>query len=337
MSTFYNIDFVPPHRREEVLRRIRLLDAYIEQGRDKGSAADFADELGLSVAQFFNLARIWRKGKDPSALFGASRPSVEHDRLSDGQRNVILEAISRLPDAAHEDVARLASEIAKKQSVEMPVFSTIRQFVRRQRRGRLPSSSPAVRAHLVVEHCAINVGVKGDDGGAYIPVATICTSVGDAKARAVRLSLECPTAAITAAVIADALAASHMIGAGDGTSAIYLDLLSGSDWINLGDVLNAAGIDRIGTERDVPRRADSTLWLLGSRIAALTLHPRMTNRPFKDRPAKLARGAKPVELVEAEAFVKARLVRGNSDRLELGGPGGTRLQRLLRDLANVGM
>ncbi|MEJ7777018.1 MAG: hypothetical protein WKF52_06515 [Sphingomicrobium sp.] len=330
----YNLNFVPPHRRAEIKRRIEALETFLASGGGRILAEQLSAEIGVGVTLFYQLAKVWRQRKDPSALSGARKPISVRNRLSDDQRQMITEALRQLPDATHEDVSRLATEIGQRRGVEMPVFSTIRQVVRKQLRARLPSTSPAWGVDLIVEHCAINVGVIGPDGGAYMPIATICTSVGDARARSVALSREIPTASTAAHVIQEVLQKALIAEGGAGRTAVYLDPLFGSDWDALNAALHKANIETVGTRRSTVRRPDATTSLLGPKVAAISLHPRMTNRTFIDRPARLMRGAQAVELDQAEEFVWARLIDDTAP-LRLGGPSGAAMTRLMAELANI--
>lgn len=303
-----DLDFVSPDKREEVRRRIAAVERFLDEGGGRSLAVSLAHELGLGLTHFYSLVRVWNDSRNPAALHGSGRPQVDQDRLKDEQRRVINEAIQRLIDGTHEDVARLAMTIGQRRAVSMPIFSTVRQYVRRQRRARLPSSSPAFGADLVVEHTALNVGVIGPGGAAYRPIATICSSVHDATCRSVWLSRDSASASVAAKAILEALSKASFTGSGPGALAIYLDLLDDAEWQRLGKVLELAGVDRLGGIRKTARRADATLALLGSRIAGITLHPRTTNRRFEDRPATLRPGAAPVSLEEGESFVRARLL-----------------------------
>lgn len=332
-SSGANLDFVPPEKRAEVARRIAVIERFLEGGGGTTLAAKLAPELGLSLAHFYTLVRIWSGSRDPVALYGSGRPKADHDRLRDEQRQVIDEAIKRLIDGTHEDIARLAMRIGARRAVTMPIFSTVRKYVRRQRRARLPSSSPAFGVDLVIEHCAINVGTIGPNGAAYRPIATICTSVHDAICRSVWLSRDRVAASATAKAMVETLSDASFSGDGTGSFAIYLDLLDGPEWDRLGNTLAAAGIERVGKKRSSVRLADATLALLGSRIAGLTLHPRTTNRPFQDRPARLRPGASPVSLEEAEAYVRARLLNRDRPPLELAGPQSATATEIIRQLS----
>ncbi len=336
MTDKCRLDFVAPDKRAEVTRRINTVEKFLNEGGGTALAKRLARELGLSLSHFYNLARIWNEDRNPAALHGAGRPKINHDRLKEEQRTIIDEAMQRLTDGTHEDIARLAATIGERRAVPMPIFSTTRKYVRRHRRARLPSSSPAVGVDLVIEHCAINVGVVGIDGEAYRPIATICTSVRDARVRSVGLSLDGAPASAAAKALAETLSEAKLTGDGSGSLAVYLDLLEGADWAKLGTILGKASIERIGEHRSSIRRADATLALLGSRVAGLTLHPRTTNRPFESRPAKLTQGANPVSMEEAERYVRARLLDLAAPSLELAGPSHEIVSKLIKQLSHLG-
>jgi hypothetical protein len=64
---------VDPLRRTEVLRRIAVLDRYLELNAPVAAdAASHAAEIGVGIQQFYRLAKVWRIHHDP-ALVGAGK------------------------------------------------------------------------------------------------------------------------------------------------------------------------------------------------------------------------------------------------------------------------
>jgi len=71
-----NLDFVDPARREEVRRRIKLLEEY-DSGAFEGTAADAARKLGVALREFYDLLRMMRESRRALGAAGALAPSSD--------------------------------------------------------------------------------------------------------------------------------------------------------------------------------------------------------------------------------------------------------------------
>lgn len=72
--TAVDLEGIDPSRREEIARRVAVLERYTAIGlADAVDDAAFAAEMGLGVGQFLRLARIWREHRRPDLLPGARK------------------------------------------------------------------------------------------------------------------------------------------------------------------------------------------------------------------------------------------------------------------------
>ena len=78
MTRTYDLDSIEPARRGEVARRISILDRYVAIALpDADDDAAHAAEVGVGVAQFLRLARVWRRHRRPELLPGALPRSID--------------------------------------------------------------------------------------------------------------------------------------------------------------------------------------------------------------------------------------------------------------------
>lgn len=112
-----------------------------------------------------------------------------------------------MPGTIIERVAERAVKIARERNVEMVGWAAVTKHVGILTIGRLPDSSPAAGADLIVEHSVVDVPV-GDPAGtmATMPIATIVTARRTARVIGIALALDAPTAAGAARALSDALA-----------------------------------------------------------------------------------------------------------------------------------
>jgi len=303
----HDLSFVPAHRREAVRRRIAAIETFIKKG-GRPAATLAAADLGMGVAQFYMLVRAWRAGCRPEELSGAGKPPAPRRRINDEQAAVIDEAAGLLPDESIEQIGELAVRIARERGVPMPSWAAIRVNIGKAVVGRVPPRSAAVGADIIVEHCAVNIGVEGHDGRGYMPIATIVTDVAARRVIAVALSEEWPTPSTTAralAMAATSLPISRATGQEAGT--LFIETFPRKDWGDIVSALTESGL-KVNTrlrERPAP---DATHAIIGRRVRSVALHPKVSSRPSVARPARMQKGAAPVSLAEAEAYVAARLI-----------------------------
>lgn len=101
---------IDPLRRDEVRRRIGVLDRYLSIEHPTRADADkHAGEIGIGVAQFYRLAKAWRLHRKPEMVGagGRGRPKVRKDGVPPNSRQIVSEAINDLgADAKLEDLLK---------------------------------------------------------------------------------------------------------------------------------------------------------------------------------------------------------------------------------------
>lgn len=296
---------VPPHKRENVRKRILVIERFLANESSEEAEAG-ATELGMGLASFHALARAWRHNRSAVELAGAGHPRADHHRLNQAQTDVISAAVAEMPGAVIEHIGARAVEIARERSVPMVGWAPLTRHIGILATGRLPSDSPAAAADLVIEHCVIDLPV-GDPATmtGRMPIATLVTNVEQARVLGLSLVEETPTAEGTARALAEALKRLTPT-AGARTVTIYLNSLRGPGWQSLREVLDRPGIaliDKVGEKVSPP---NATIRLLGHRLVGIRLMPRLGRRLFVARPATIEVGGRPLELDEAEDFLRAR-------------------------------
>lgn len=129
MEKDFDLSGVEPARREEVMRRARILDEYIAIWRPSAAIrTNFADRLDISPSHLVVLASIWRNTRNPAAIPGAhskSQRSPIH-RIDSQAVNIMNETIAKLgPLARRKDVVKKVTEQCDAAGVATPSASTI--------------------------------------------------------------------------------------------------------------------------------------------------------------------------------------------------------------------
>ncbi|WP_294293737.1 hypothetical protein [uncultured Sphingomonas sp.] len=106
---------IDPLRRDEVRRRIEVLDRYLAIKHPKRTDAQrHADEIGIGIAQFYRLAKTWRLHRKPQ-MVGAGergRPRTRRDGVPPKSRSIVAEVIDEL--GADAKLADLLREVARR-------------------------------------------------------------------------------------------------------------------------------------------------------------------------------------------------------------------------------
>ena len=108
-DSHFDLSKVAPHRHDEVMRRINILEAYLAKQMVGATAIK---EIGLAPSTFWWLLKIWRTNKRPEALFGTGSKERRRTPISEEQMAVLVEAERSLPHAPDTRVVRKAEEIA---------------------------------------------------------------------------------------------------------------------------------------------------------------------------------------------------------------------------------
>lgn len=222
---------------------------------------------------------------------------------------IIAQAAAEMPDEIVERVIERAMELAEEKGVQLPTWGAMTKLVGQAMTGRLPASSPAAGVDLVIEHCVVDLPVADTlASGAFMPIATVVTTTKDPSIRGLSLSREAPTAGSAARAILEALGNMTITATKNSKLAIYLDTLPGPEWAKLRQVIDRAGIDVVGIDAMDVRPPTATLRLVGRQINRVRMLPRSGRRPFIARPATVPAGASPLELEDAETFLRARWI-----------------------------
>ena len=91
MAETIDLDGVRPHRRSEILRRIRIIQDHIAATeRGEGDTAAAADQVGVSVVRFQDLLRTWQLHAKAETLSGATRRGTPWRRNPEHARRQAL-------------------------------------------------------------------------------------------------------------------------------------------------------------------------------------------------------------------------------------------------------
>lgn len=296
---------VPPHKREHVRRRILVIEKFLAKRGSKEARAA-AIELGMSLTGFYGLVKVWEQKRSAVELAGAGRPRVDYHGLTQAQMDVISVAVAEMPGAIIERITERAVEIALERAVPMVGWAALTKHIGILATGRLPANSPAATADLVIEHCVVDLPV-GDTASTTgrMPIATLVTGVAEARVLGISLTEETPSADGTARALAQAL--KRLTPITDARSVtIYLHSLKGEDWQSLREAVDRPGITLIDHASDQVLPPAATIRLLGRKLVGIRIKPRFGRRPFVARLATIEPGGRPLELAEAEDFLRAR-------------------------------
>lgn len=303
----YDLTFVAPHRRDEVLRRIGVLERFLAKpGRT--AAHRSAGELGLGLTQFYRLARVWRENRKPERIAGSATARPRKTLATAEQLSFVELAVTDLP---HDSVAAIASraiKLGEAAGVAMPSLNSVRKIVELNRAGRVAPNSPAKGAEVVIATCALDLAVATPDGSLTMPVATIVIhTLPDPRVLGVALSFEDRCAAAAAHALIDACttwrspthAARPLIAIGRGP---------GPDWSELVESIAASGAEVRLMEARAHSVMNDAVALLGRKPAGFRLAPDLTAKPTDLRRPTLPAGARALALRDAETLVRERLV-----------------------------
>ena len=141
----YDLSFVAPHRRAEVLRRITILETYLDDPT-RAVAEHCAREMGVNIVHLYNLARIWREGRRPEAIPGAGRPRKRRQHMPRRVALLIAQAVKEEGNEKLEPIVERLAELAKREGVRLPGVSTVRKYIAAALVGKLPASSYATNS-----------------------------------------------------------------------------------------------------------------------------------------------------------------------------------------------
>ncbi|HZG09093.1 MAG TPA: hypothetical protein VEZ70_08955 [Allosphingosinicella sp.] len=101
---------IDPLRRDEVRRRVTILDRYLAIKRpNRRHAESHAREIGIGVAHFYRLAKAWRLHHKPETVGVGTRgrPKARRDGITPEARRIVNAVVDDLgADASLEDLLR---------------------------------------------------------------------------------------------------------------------------------------------------------------------------------------------------------------------------------------
>lgn len=303
----HDLTHVDPHRRAEVLRRITAIERYnADPGR--GRAETEASSIGLSPSAFYTLVKAWNQFHDPAKIPGTRRrrrgSGVEEDALA-----LIRETNDDLEMAKFADVILEVRQRAMKREIELPHDNTIREAIRRLRRGNIPYLPEGV-TH-VLDQCNLNVPVTscGMDAACGVLIAVIdvqrATIVG-AQLTTTRFDARDATVAIASPI------ARNSLKRGD---TLLIDRPATAGWDQLIQALGGEGIIVAG-ERIAPEDVQADTGFLrkrGNGRAILAACGRyvagfQVRTGVERSSASLKKNAKPMTHPEARTLILGRLL-----------------------------
>lgn len=295
-----DLSLIPPHKRDEVRRRIRVLNSYLKAPSVKAANASAAD-LGLSLSSFYNLARAWKAAR-ADMLPGAGRPRQRKDELTSDQRSV-LEKVAKESSAKHlERSVEDALSMAKQLEVVMPSVSSIRRHLRRMTLRDLPADSFAFGSMFAVDHVAVDLPVEDGDR-VTMPVAAIVMRMEDAQIVGCHLTLEGPSPdSVRKALFYAGLIRSEETNE---EVSLALEAYPTDDWKVLTAELAQMSFHLTVSERKSLGRKGPAL-LLPESIQGIKIKPRLAAREQHRRQPTVPAGAMPLTIEDANELVRAR-------------------------------
>lgn len=303
----YDLAFVAPHRRDEVLRRIGVLEEFLKRP-GRAAAERSASQLGLGVTQFYRLASVWAKHRKPDMLAGSASARARTTRATSRQVELVEAACTERPDDNVAVVASHAIALAAIAGVAMPSVNSVRKLVEMNRVGRVAPNSPAFGADIVIATCAVDVAVSCDDHAATMPVATFVIHTSPTPSvLGLALSLADGTVAAVARAIIDTKPA-WTLASRPAPPIVAIETGREPGWRELVQAMAANGAQVLAMEPRAHSVMNDAVALLGRKPAGFRLLPDLTSKPVGDRRPRLPSGATALTLVDAETLLRERLI-----------------------------
>ncbi|WP_298814718.1 hypothetical protein [uncultured Sphingomonas sp.] len=302
----YDLSLVAPDRRDEVLRRITIIDSFLK-GRGRKAAEAHARELGLGVAQFYNLVRSWEASRRPERLVGAGDRRERALGVTSEQSAHMDAVIAEDPRAAPADLVAAIERTAAAKGLAMPRREIVARYVARARPPLLPAHCRD--SQIMLDQVVIDIPVRSDSE-VIRPMATFTIDTATEAAVGMSLSLGHPSPGAAAASLLDALR--HGQRHATAATAPRLRLPRPQDgieaWAALDDVLDEAGME-VDAAIAAPRSYGAIVEaLLGRRHGRIEMRPRLVSAPLKDRLMRGYSALAPMTLEVATEYARSRLV-----------------------------
>lgn len=315
-----DLSAVDPARRATIRRRIAELSRFL--ALERPTAVDeerSAARLGMSTAAFRRLLRSWILARNPAALAGGSTPP----RLPHRHKQTITAAVEALIADAIEELGPQANALAVHRAVarrcaeeglKVPGKVTVNQrFVEARARSRGGQGEPM----LATDHVALQLQTVGARGVQF-PVLSVLLEIASGHILAHALSLDPPTAASTARLLAGSL---EGVGA-DSARVVPLDIATpkASDWDGLLRIRKGREVVVLRTRTRALRAGRHLSRLLGDRLGRLLLRPVLTTRPADGHMRQLGVNSAALTIDEARTVVADIVARHNLEHPLDGAP-----------------
>ena len=297
---YYDLSGIVPRKRQEVLRRIEIIETYLG---GTISSTEAMRRLGVSAPTFWRLLRAWRQSQRPADLGATGHVFKARMPIDEDAEVLIQEAEQLLPGASIRRVVHNVQMLAQQRGVQVPYRRKIEALVQEARRAR--GLRPEGIVDLVLEFCALDVAVVHPEHGLVAPVMCALLDVRKgATFLGMTLSFDAGSSSQAARTILDAVARADRPRSAPVRSFTIPNEAS-SGWPELGAALAGAGLP-LSLETVRPRAsARSLVRLLGKRPAGVVLLPDLTRRRPSERLVKLKFGD-PIELPDAEDMLRER-------------------------------
>lgn len=312
MSKEKQLDFsrVAPHRRDEVARRIEIIERYVARETSRREAIA---QLGLTEVSFWILVRGWLDNGRPEALMGSGKERKKVDSVSDAQRQLISDAEAAARTQSVSQVMERARRLAELRGVGLPGVTTMKTLIGEIRRGR--GLRPEGVRDVLVTHCAIDVPVRHAEHGVVAPIAALVLDIRrEATVLGMSLSTEAPSSSSAAAALLDALSADYLPQSQALNECRVLVGASGG-WSNLEEALQGANLPLYFMPAR-PRSWREIVGLLGLRPGGIRLKPDLTERLESERVAHVPQGGTSLDLQDADAILRGRFKGSHSPQHE---------------------
>lgn len=306
MPNPHDLTFVAPERRAEVQRRIAVIEHFIQKpGRKAAESA--AANLGIGVAQFYNLVRAWRGSQRPENIASGGSLRRRRPRMTDEQIEVIQDTIARSPRAtaralADDVIYRLASG-----AIENPSRDALLRYIRCIRPARLRKEAAAT--DLLVDHTVVDLPVLFGSIPQR-PLVTAVIDVANDEIVGMALSEGKPNCEAIAAALSDAAMPDlRTTKTGSPKPTPITVVACHSDRTE--DVASTLGLSGIEVRVEWVgahgggRHIEA---LLGSRRAGIQLRPRLIWSDSSRRLATTTACASPMNPDFAAQFIRSRLM-----------------------------
>lgn len=312
MSKVKQLDFsrVAPHRRDEVARRIGIIERYVAREITRREAID---QLGLTEVSFWILVRGWLDNGRPEALMGSGKERKKVDSFSETQRQLISDAEAGARTQSVSQVMERARRLAELRGVALPGVTAMKTLIGQIRRSR--GLRPEGVRDVLVTHCAIDVPVRHAEHGVVAPIAALVLDIRrEATVLGMSLSMEPPSSSSAAAALLDALSADYLPQSQELNECRVL-VGAGAGWSNLEDALQGANLPLYFMPAR-PRSWREIVGLLGHRPGGIRLKPDLTERPEGERAAHVPQGGTSLDLKDADAILRGRFKGSSSSQPE---------------------